>query len=481
MRSTRTIIIFLVLGLIFHQGGSAEDTASSRESRSSVDPRTMTFPPVKFDIPEAERLELDNGMILYLLEDHMLPKVYFQAIIRTGQIYEPAEKAGLAAMTGQIMREGGTENMSSEELNRKLEYMAAAVTVDISREEGSADLFVLRQYIDEALPVYADILRRPAFEQAKIDKRKNELAEIFRRENDEPDKIVGRKFRELIYGDHPYSRRIIGYADTVEKITRDDLSEFHRKFFRPNNIMLGISGDFKRDEMLERIRNVFGDWKKKKVKFPKLPEIAYEFDRAQYFIEKDITQSNFFLCHLGVDRLNPDYFKITIMNYILGASGFNSRLMDRVRSASGLAYSVGSYFHFPRFRGFFLCYCQTKTESTYEAAQKIVDELKHIRSRPVTQEEFTRAREALKNQFIFKFQTSSQILRQMMSIEYQGLPENYLETYLSNIDAVTIEQVQEAARKYIHPDRLTLVLVGNKAVLETFPDDFGKFTVIELK
>jgi zinc protease len=477
MKKRSIYFLLITIGLLYTISGFSVDTADTVHE----DPRTMTFAPVKFDIPKVERIELENGMVLFLLEDHVLPKVHFQAVIKTGQIYEPAEKAGLAAFTGVVLREGGAGEMSSEEINRKLEYMAASISVDITRENGAAGMFVLNQYIDEALPIYADILRRPAFEQEKIDKRINELAETFRRENDEPDDIVGRKFREMIYKNHPYSRRIIGYADTVEKIKRKDLVAFHRKYFRPNNIMLGVSGDFNRDEMVEKIEKLFGDWKKKETKFPQLPQIEYEFEKELYFIEKEITQSNFFLCHLGVDRLSPDYFKINVMNYILGASGFNSRLMNSVRTASGLAYSVGSYFHFPKFAGFFLCYCQTKTGRTSEAIQKIIEELELVRNTPVSREEYIRAKEALKNKFIFRFQTSAQILQQMIFVEYQGLPKDYLETYLDNIGSVTLEDIQQTARKYIHPDKLTLVLVGNKAVLETFPVGFGKFNIIELK
>ena len=477
MKNRSIYFLLLTIGLLYTISGLAADTGTA----GPEDPRTMTFPTVKFDIPTVERIELENGMVLFLLEDHVLPKVQFQAVIKTGQIYEPKEKAGLAALVGVVLREGGAGDMSSEEINRKLEYMAASISVNITRENGAASMFVLNQYIDEALPIYADILRRPAFEQQKIDKRKNELAESFRRENDEPDDIVGRKFRELIYKDHPYSRRITGYAETIEKIKRKDLVGFHRKYFRPNNIMLGISGDFNRDEMVEKIEKLFGDWKKKETRFPELPAIEYKFEKKLYFIEKEITQSNFFLCHLGVDRLSPDFFKISVMNYILGASGFNSRLMNSVRTASGLAYSVGSYFHFPKFTGFFLCYCQTKTERTGEAIQKIIEELELIRNQPVSEDEFTRAKEALKNKFIFRFQTSARILKQIIFVEYQGLPEDYLETYLDNIESVTLEDIQQTARKYIHPDKLTLVLVGNKAVLETFPADFGEFNIIELK
>ena len=212
-----------------------------------------------------------------------------------------------------------------------------------------------------------------------------------------------------------------------------------------------------------------------------MPEIEYDPRKLLAFVPKDLTQSSFFIGHIGVERLNPDYFSIMFMNYILGGSGFNSRLMENVRTKSGLAYSVGSFMQYPRYRGMFIVYCTTKTESTHDAVQKSLDELHRIRDEEVADEEFIRAKDALRNQFVFKFDLSSEIVTRYVNLEHDGLPRDYLQNYLGNIDAVTKRDVQNAANKYLHPDKSIILVLGNEKALEVFPEDFGKFEVIPLE
>ncbi len=471
--SYRKIFCFLVAVVLISQ--------STACTRNIVDPYKLKFPPLKFEVPKVDRIVLENGMIIYLLEDHTLPILDFYAVIRTGEIYEPADKAGLAALTGSVMRTGGTKNMTGDKVDETLEYIAATVEVDISREKAIAILSVLKDKLDTALNIYADILMNPNFEQKKIELKKAELQEEFLRQNDDPDEILGREFRRLLYRDHPYARRISGYPETIQKITRQDLIEFHKKYFHPNNIILGVAGDFEKDEIIAKLNETFADWQPAETDFVEPPEIKYDFNRSLNFIEKDLNQSSFYLGHIGLERLNPDYFAVYVMNFILGSSGFNSRLMENVRTKAGLAYAVGSYLHFPHCKGFLLCYCYTKTETSYTAVAKILDELEQIRSAPVTDDEFRRAKGAIKNRFVFRFQTSRSIVTQLVDIEYEGLPRNYLETYLDNIDRVTKEDILTVAKKYIHPDKITLVIVGNKNALNTFPKEFGEFKTIELE
>ncbi len=471
--SFRKIFYFLVAVVLISQLTAC--------TRNVVDPYKLKFPPLKFEIPEVDRLVLENGMIVYLLEDHTLPLLDFYAVIRTGEIYEPADKAGLAALTGSVMRTGGTKNMTGNKIDETLEYIAATIEVNISREKATATLSVLKDKLDTALNIYADILMNPNFEQKKLELKKAELKEEFLRQNDDPDEILGREFRRLLYHDHPYARRISGYPETIQKITRQDLIEFHKKYFYPNNIILGVAGDFEKDEIVEKLNTTFANWQPAEIDFPELPEIKYDFNRSLNFVEKDLNQSSIYLGHIGLKRLNPDYFAVYVMNFILGSSGFNSRLMENVRTKAGLAYAVGSYLHFPRYKGFLLCYCYTKTETSYTAVAKILDELEQIRSALVTDDEFKRAKDAIKNRFVFRFQTSRSIVTQLVDIEYEDLPRNYLETYLDNIDRVTKEDILTVAKKYIHPDKITLVIVGNKNALKTFPKEFGEFKTIELE
>jgi len=453
---------------------SAEPTARTDWSKV-VDPRTLEAEPLEFKVPGVERLVLENGLVVYLMEDHMLPLVKIYAAVRTGAIYEPPEKAGLAALTGEVMRTGGTETMLPDEVNEALEFVAAEIEVSIEREKGVASLDLLRKDLDVGLRIFADVLRRPRFDEAKIALRKAELAEEFRRENDDPEEILFREFRELLYGEHPYARRVIGDPETVAAIGRDDLAAFHGRFFHPNNIIMGVSGDFERDEMLAKLNAVFGDWPRAELDIPEPPPVPATFARSLNFIEKDLVQSNIIIGHLGIDRLDPDYYAAYVLNYILGGSGFNSRLMEEVRTKAGLAYAVGSYFYAPRYTGFFFAYCFTKTEKTEEAVCMILDELERVRREEVTDEEFARAKKAIENQFVFRFETAERIVEQKVEIEYAGLPMDYLERYLDIIRALTKADLVRVAERLLHPDRATVLVIGTPEAIDGFPEGFGAF------
>lgn len=418
-------------------------------------------------------------MVVYTLEDNLLPIISITSAIKTGEIYVPAEKAGLAALTGHVMRTGGTKNMTGDEVDKALEYVAASISVDIDRERGAAPMFCLKKDLDFTLRIFSDILRFPVFAQDKIEQRKKELMESFRRENDLPDEIVGREFRRLIYKEHPYARRVTGYPGTIEKITRDDLVAFHAKFFHPNNMILGVSGDFQKEQMLQKLQEAFAGWEKQRIDFPSVPEIPETFERSLNHIKKDINQSSVLFGHLGIETLNPDFYAVSVMNHVLGED-FTSRLVENVRTKAGLAYSVGSVFQMPRYKGMFMCYFDTANPQTCQAVEKIVGELERIRTEKVPPDEFKRAKDAISNRFVFNFATSREIVARFVSVEYEGLPMDYLDTYLVKIAAVTPDNVLGVAKKYIHPEKITLLVVGSEEARTSFPENWGKFNVTEL-
>jgi predicted Zn-dependent peptidase len=441
----------------------------------------LHFNPLEFTPPKAQRKVLSNGMVLYLLEDHDLPIVNITSTIRTGAIYEPAEKAGLASLTGHVMRSGGTTTRSVEKINEELEYMAASVETAIGREEGTASLSTMKKDLDKALEIFADVLRNPNFPEDKIKKRKEEVLEGMRRENDSPGGIVFREFRKLIYEPHPYGRKVEGYPDTLGRITREDMVEFHKRYFHPNNVLMGVAGDFDTQEMLEKLEKLFKDWPRAEVSFPAVPNVKEGFNKSINYIYKDIDQSNVVLGHLAIERTNPDYFPAMLMNFILGGGSFASRIPGKVRSDEGLAYSVYSAFHTPRDKGFFFVSCQTKSESTSRAISLTLEEIRKIKEKPVEEDELATAKDTFTNQFVFLFTSSSAIASHMVNIEYQGLPLDYLDTYVAKVNAVTREDILRVARKYLQPDNVTLLVVGNKDKFDRPLSEFGEVKTIELK
>ena len=444
----------------------------------------LTFEPIEFKPPVPEKRMLSNGMKLYLLEDHELPLFNISGLIKTGNIYDPADKVGLSSIFATVMRTGGTVSREPDALNEELESMAASVEVGMSREYGTINLSTLAEDVEKGLEIFADVLRNPAFREDKLELRKQQSVERIRRRNDDPIQLAWRNFSALLYGtDHPFG----WYTEIegIESITVDDLKAFHAKYYYPDNMMLAITGDFETETLIAQLEKVFTGWEPADIAFPDVPTVDPTPKPSVNYIFKDLPQSVMLIGHFGIKRTPdfPDFFALRVMNDILGEGGFTSRLMREVREKHGLAYMVGSimqtsYYTNP---GEWFAYSQTRTEKTAEAISLIVDVVKGLRDTPVPAAELQRTKDSLINSFVFGFESSSQIAFQQMMLDYRGYAPGFLETYTDNIATVTAEDVQAVAQKYLHPDALTIVTVGNKANFDRALDEFGKVNEIEIE
>jgi len=440
-------------------------------------PSALSFKPLKFSPPEPARHELKNGMTVYLLEDHEIPVVNITALIRTGSIYEPEEKAGLAELTGVVMRTGGTKAMTGDAIDEELEFMAASVSVGVGSQSGSASLTVLKKDLDQGLRIYTDIMRYSVFAQDKVDLAKKQKEEALRRENDDPKEMAFREFRKVLYRDNP--RGIFPTIASLQKISREDLLKFHKMFFHPDRIILGVSGDFSPQEMLDRLDKLFGDWEKASEAVPEVPVPGIQQGSVN-LVSKDVPQSVIILGHLAVPKNHPDFYPFTLLNFILGGGGFNSRLTAEIRSNRGLAYSVGSFYRGDIDYGAFGAYCFTKPATTREATDLILKSMQDMRGKGVTEKELEWAKDSIINSFIFSFTSSHQIVVETMDIEYNRLPADYLRTYQEKISKVTREDVERVAKSYLHPDNAIFLIVGNEKDFEKPLSDLGTVNRIDL-
>ncbi|MBI3891109.1 MAG: insulinase family protein [Candidatus Wallbacteria bacterium] len=448
-----------------------------------VHPSRLPVPPLEMHPPKAERVVLDSGMIVYLLEDHELPIVNVHATVKTGGWLDPDDKLGLADITGAVMRTGGTRKMTGDEMNETLEFIAAGVETSIGTRSGGASLDVMSKDLDKGLEIFSEVLMFPVFAQDKVDLRKKQVMEGIRRRNDEPGPICSREFGKLLYAGHPFGR--VNSLDTIDRITRDDLVAFHKKYFFPNNIIMGVAGDFQKDKMLAKLKSLFSDWKKGEPPADP-PEVPFDPKAGVFFVEKDVPQANIRMGHLGIKKKDPDFFALEVMNFILGGSGFTSRLMREIRSNQGLAYSVGSYFSAGQELGSFGMASQTKSKTTAKCIAEMQKIAAKMTQEPVTAEELKTARESILNSFVFEFQSSGQIVGQAVSLEYTKLPPDFLEIYKDKISKVTADDVLRVSKKHLFPDKLTLVVVGKSSdfdkplsgfgAVETLPnEDFTEF------
>ena len=446
------------------------------------DPRTMTFQPVEFSPPEPERVILENGMVVYLLEDHELPLVSVTVTMRTGSWLDPIDKIGLASMTGAVMRTGGGGGLSAEQVDAELEQFAGDVSIGIGRQSGSASLDVLSKDVPRGLEILAGLLRRPTFEPARVELAKLQAIEGIRRRQDNPGSIVGREFAKVLYGaDHPSARE--SSLDSITRITREDLVTFHRDTIHPNGMILGVTGDFKKDEMLAALRKVFGDWKKGTVPELKIADVPEaELSRPVVrFVSKETSQTHLRLGHLSIKENDPDYVALAIANDILGGSSFRSRLFNDVRTKRGLAYSVGSRLNTGTHdQGVWLMRAETKLTSTQEVIERFVANIERMRAEPVSDTELAEAKEAYVNSFVFSFASPSAIVSRLVELEYDGLPKDFLQQLRTKVVALTKEQVQAAAKRHLRPDRLKIVAVGSGETLPKALATFGDVKEIKL-
>jgi zinc protease len=430
--------------------------------------------------PTAERFELGNGMIVFLLEDHELPLIDVSMKIRVRDVYEPADAVGLAAATSQVMRSGGSAKFPGDKLDETLENMAASLDIGIDVDSGSASLSVLKPNFDQGLEILVDVLRNPAFPEEKLELFLTQARTLISKRNDRGDAIVGREFRAALYGPaSPYARHT-EYA-TLNKINRAAVQAFHDTYFQPNQFILGVVGDFKKEEMLAKIKAAFEPWPAKEVKAPDVAPIPTERKTRVLFAERTKIPQTTFTMGQVVDlrRNSPDYPAIQVMNEILSGS-MSARMFTEVRTKKGLAYSVWGYANIPFDRpGVFSCTALTRNEQSLEAVAAVKEEVIKLVDKGVTEKELAEARESIINSFVFNFDTPSKILGRQMTYEYFGYPMDFAEKLLDGIKKVTVADVNRVAKQYIDPEKFVLMGVGSSAGLDD-AKSFAKLASVEL-
>lgn len=444
----------------------------SKSPALAVTPRHYTElqlpPPPEIKIPPYSQFELDNGMKVYLVEDHELPLVSGVATIYTGDRLEPADKTGLASVVGEVMRSGGTVDHPAEVLNQFLEQQAASIETGINTTSGSAGFSGLSEDLQEVFGLFAEVLRQPAFPPERIEFSKNQWRGSIARRNDDPDNIASREFQKLIYGaDSPYARTI--EYSTLDNISRDDVVDFYQRYYHPNNILLGIIGDFDSAKMRELIESRFGDWQPTSQpvgrQLMNLPEVQQVQTGGVFLVDQpQLTQSNVLIGHLGGKLDSPDYAPLSVMNEVL--NGLGGRLVNEVRSRQGLAYSVYAFwapqFDYP---GTFVAGGQTRSDATVPLIQATMAELKKLRTTPIREDELARAKDSVLNAFIFNFDTPYQTLSRLIRYAYYGYPQDFIFRYQKQVEATTVADVQRVAQTYLKPEQMVTLVVGNSAAI----------------
>jgi zinc protease len=433
----------------------------------ATDWQQITIPTLpEFHPQQPKRIQLPNGMVIFLQVDHELPLIDGTARIRGGSHNEPAAKVGLVDIYSEVWRTGGTKTQTGDQLDDFLEVRAAKVETAGGPDSTSINWSCLKGDFDDVFKVFVDLLKSPEFRPDKIDiARKGEFDGISRR-NDQIGEIAQRESIKLAYGaDNPYAR-VPEYA-TVAAITREDLINWHGRYVHPSNIILGVSGDFDPAAMEAKLRAAFEAWPKGPV-LPK-DEVQYHPAVPGYYLvtKEDVNQSSIHLVTLGIKRDNPDYYAVSVFNQAFGG-GFSSRLFNDIRTKRGLAYSVGggigANFGHP---GIEQVAMGTKSQSTVEAVQAVKENIEDLSRNPINEDEIKRAKDNILNAFIFRLDSPDKILGERMTYEFYGYPADWLDRYEAEIKKVTAADANRVAAKYLHAGQFATLIVGN-------PKEFDK-------
>jgi len=449
------------LRLIALVAGLAGIMTTPPAAAQAADWQQIAIPPLPaFHPQEPKRIELPNGMVILLQEDHELPLIDGTARIRGGSRSEPASKAGMLDMYGDVWRTGGTKSQTGDQLDDYLEVRAAKVETGSSADSTSISWSCLKGDFDDVFKVFTDLLRDPQFRADKLDLAQKAMDDSISRRNDDVGEIAGREAAKLAYGpDSPYTRQP-EYA-TVAAVTRQDLIDWHHAHVYPNRIILGIVGDFDSVAMEAKLRQVFGGWQKGPA--VKEPEIEFHPAKAGYYLipKSDVNQSNIRMVELGIRRDNPDYYAAQVFNQVFG-NGFTSRLVQSIRTAKGLAYTVGggigSAFDHP---GVVRLSMGTKSASTVEAIQALYEELDRLNANPISDDEIKRAKDSILNSFVFNLDSPEKVLHERMTYEFYGYPADFLERFRSAVEKVQAADVARVAARYVHKNQLAVLVVGN--------------------
>lgn len=411
--------------------------------------------------PLGKRIQLDNGMVLLLAEKHDIPMVTVSMAIKAGNTAAAGDKPGLAAITAALLTQGTTRRTANQ-ISSDIDFIGGSLATGGGDDFAAASLRVLKKDIRTGFDLLSDVIMNPVFDQKEIDRKvKSTLAEI-QRQKEEPKIVASEAFNKAVYGGHAYGVTGDDIAAYLPKLTRQDIVDFYKARYHPNDTIIAVVGDVNEKEVVSLLNEYFNGWKQYDQPLP--PPVAPPIidTTSMRKIDKSITQANIVMGHIGISRENPDFYAVSIMNYILGGGGFSSRLMDNIRDNKGLAYDVHSSFASLKETGIFEVGIQTKNESANDVISETFKEIRRIQNDLVSEKELADAKAYLTGSFPLRMDTSAKIAGMLTAIEIYNLGLDYPARYPALINAVTREDIRRVAKKYLHPDAMVVVVVADQ-------------------
>ncbi|MFW6160647.1 MAG: M16 family metallopeptidase [Acidobacteriota bacterium] len=467
--------VLVVIGIV-----TASFSLSS--SFGQKDPKTLKFPDIEFMPQKPEIAVIKDGITFYFKEDSEQPVINGSIILKTGSLFDPTDKTGLASLTMRMLKAGGTKNLTPDELEDKLDFLGSTISSSAGLEFSRISFWTLEKNFYETWNILIDILKNPSFDKERFDTEKKKDLESIRRRFDRPMTLAMMVFQELIYGrDFPEAKRTT--TESINNITLEDLNAFYDANIWDKELIISLTGDFKQAEIISLLKARFKEWKSEPADEPDVPKAELASKPGVYLINKpDMTQAVILMGHLGLNNLDPDNVEVNVFNFILGTGSFNSRLMREVRSNRGLAYATFGLIGLGRDKGTFYNFCMTKSQSVGEAVNLIKKIITDMTINPVTAEELEIAKKYEQNAFVHKFDSPQAVVYQAVFLKLQGYPDDYLETYIPRIKKVDAAKVLEIGQRAVNPDDLVILVVGRKeAVIDQLKAlELGEITELPL-
>lgn len=410
-------------------------------------------------MPPVQRTILPSGLTLLISEEHSLPFITLQLLIDSGSWRDPLGEEGLSHLTARGLLLG-TSKYTVNALNEELDFMGASLNSSSSRDYATLSLRVLKKDLEKGFDLFMEALIQSTFPEDEIRREVEKTLAAIQSAEDQPEEVAEKEFQKTLFPNSPYGHPVEGTKESLPKLTREAIIRFYRSYYHPNNAILTVVGDITEDEMKAKLLPRLAKWPTTEI--PKVPFITtFEKEKKTVKIDREITQANIILGHAGVSRDNPDYYALTVMNYILGGGGFSSRLVEEIRNKRGLAYSVASFFDPGKYQGSFQIILQTKNSSAREAIDLSFREMERIRKEGVSEKELEGAKKYLIGSFPMRLNTQGKLASFLSQVEYYGLGSDYPEKYPSLIRSVTKEDILRVAKKYLYPENMILVIVAN--------------------
>jgi zinc protease len=446
-------------------------TTASNADKKKIEPDASKLPKPgpnpKFALPAIEKQKLSNGLEVWVVRQTELPIVSMNMVFKSGGTFEPAEKSGVASMTAGLLNTG-TKSRSALDISNQLQAIGASVNAGSGWDSANVSMQTLTRSLNQALDIYSDVIVNPIFPEKELENVRARALVGFRQRKANPNAISGLVYDRILYGaGHPYGRQLTGSENTVKALKRNDLVSFYESNYRPNNAVLIVVGDVDSKTLMPKLESAFADWKPGEITNGTLPNVQSLPKTAIYLVDRpNAAQSVVSIGHVGVDRSSPDYFPLQVMNSILGGQ-FTSRINLNLREDKGYTYGARSSLSMRRGAGPFTASSDVHTRYTKESVAEFMKELNGIRGTvPVTQKELEYSKQSLIRRYPSGFETNGQISGQLSNLVTYGLPDSYFNDYIAKINAVTLADVNRVANKYLTPDKMAIVVVGDRKVIE---------------